>query len=147
MKSNNVGILPDPTRGPRRIYETCFFGSRGDRQVVRPVSNAVFSPSQRDQHMSIKPEAMLQSFFRMFVDSNTSMLDPTAGSGGALCASEGLGAAYVIGLERDLEFAARANAALRKSRLARKANADSAGGADKAKERRVEDGSYVATTD
>lgn len=123
MKSDNVGILPDPERGPRRIYETCLFGARGDRKVVRPTSNAIFSPSQRDEHMSIKPEAMLSNFFRMFCDSNTLLLDPTCGSGGALRAGESLGAAHVIGLERDPEFAARANAALRKSRKIRKANA------------------------
>ncbi len=124
-KSDNVGILPDPERGPRRIYETCLFGSRGDRKVVRPVSNAVFSPSQRDEHMSIKPEAMLGNFFRMFVDANTILLDPTCGSGGALRAGEACGAGHVLGLERDPEFAARANAALRKSRLARITNANS----------------------
>jgi len=123
MKSDNVGILPDPERGPRRIYETCLFGSRGDRKIVRPTSNAVFSPSQRDEHMSIKPEAMLGNFFRMFVDSNTIMLDPTCGSGGALRAAEALAAGHVVGLERDPEFAARANAALRKSREVRKHNA------------------------
>jgi ParB/RepB/Spo0J family partition protein len=111
MKSDNVGILPDPERGPRRIYETCLFGSRGDRKIVRPVSNSVYAPSQRDDHMSIKPEAMLANLFRMFVDQNTLMLDPTAGSGGALRAAHGLGARHVLGLERDPEFARRANAA------------------------------------
>ena len=144
MKSDNVGILPDPERGPRRIYETCFFGSRGDRKIVRPTSNSVFSPSQRDEHMSIKPETMLTNFFRMFVDSNTIMLDPTAGSGGALRAAEGLGASHVIGLERMEEFAARANAALRKSRQVRKANENCSGGSDKNAERKVEDYRDVA---
>src|SRR5258708_20224521 len=74
MKSDNVGILPDPTRGPRRIYETCLFGARGDRQIARAVSNAVFSPSERDQHMSIKPQEMLEKFFRIFFDPNTFIL-------------------------------------------------------------------------
>lgn len=121
-KSDNVGILPDPERGPRRIYETCLFGSRGDRKIVRPTSNAIHAPSDRSEHMSIKPEGMLAQFFRMFVDSNTIMLDPTCGSGGALRAGESLGASHVQGLERNAEFAARANAALNKARLARKAN-------------------------
>jgi len=123
MKSDNVGILPDPERGPRRIYETCLFGSRGDRKIVRPTSNAVWSASQRDEHMSIKPETMLGQFFRMFVDSNTIMLDPTCGSGGALRAAEALFASHVVGLERNADFAARANAALNKSRQARKLQA------------------------
>lgn len=119
IKSDNVGILPDPERGPRRIYETCLFGSRGDRKIVRSTSNAVSSPSQRDLHMSIKPTEMLEKFFAMFVDKNTRMLDPTCGSGGALCAAEALGSSYVIGLERNKEFADRANIALRKNRNAR----------------------------
>lgn len=120
VKSDNVGMLPDPTRGPRRIYETCLFGSRGDRQIVRPTSNAISHPSQRDTHMSVKPEGMLAHFFRMFVDANTLMLDPTCGSGGALRAAEALGAKHVIGLEANPEFAERANLALRKSRSERK---------------------------
>lgn len=111
VKSDNIGILPDPERGPRRIYETALFGSRGDRKVVRSVSNALSHPSQRDEHMSIKPEGMLTHFFRMFVDSSTVMLDPTCGSGGALRAGKKLGATRVLGLERDEEFADRARLA------------------------------------
>lgn len=122
MKSDNIGILPDPERGPRRIYETCLFGSRGDRKITRPVSNAVFSPSERDQHMSIKPQEMLEKFFRMFVDSNTLILDPTCGSGGSLRAAETLFAAHVLGLEKNEEFADRANAALNKARVIRRAS-------------------------
>lgn len=121
-KSDNVGILPDPERGPRQIYEVCFFGSRGDRKIVRSTSNSISSPSQRDEHMSIKPQIMLENFFRMFIDSNTIMLDPTCGNGSSLRAAEALAASHVVGLERDPEFAKRANIALNKSRIARKAN-------------------------
>lgn len=110
-KSDNIGILPDPERGPRRIYETCLFGSRGDRKIVRSVSNSFPHPSQRDEHMSIKPQAMLEHFFKMFVDSSTTMLDPTCGSGGALRAAKGMGASTVLGLEKNLEFADRARLA------------------------------------
>lgn len=124
MKSDNVGILPDPERGPRRLYESCLFGSRGDRKIVRAASNAVFAPSQRDEHMSIKPEEMLIKFFGMFVDSSTNLLDPTCGSGGALRAAERLSAACVTGLEKDPDFAERANLALRKARLTRKEKTD-----------------------
>lgn len=138
MKSDNVGILPDPERGPRRIYETCLFGSRGDRKIVRPTSNAVWSASQRDEHMSIKPEIMLGQFFRMFVDSNTIMLDPTCGSGGALRAAETLLASHVVGLERDEDFAARANAALNKSREVRRQNENRTGGVNKDSGRELE---------
>lgn len=119
-KSDNIGILPDPSRGPRRIYETALFGARGDRKVVRSKSNAIALPSQRDTHMSIKPEPMLKHFFEMFVDSSSLVLDPTCGSGGALRAAESLGAANILGLEVNKEFAELAATALRKSRLMRK---------------------------
>lgn len=124
VKSDNVGILPDPQRGPRRIYETALFGARGDRKVVRPVSNAVFSPSDRSQHMSIKPLPVLQNFFRMFVDDSTLMLDPTCGSGSSLRAAESLGAKHVLGLELNKEFAAGANRALNTFRLGRAENGE-----------------------
>jgi hypothetical protein len=146
-KSDNVGILPDPERGPRRIYETCLFGSRGDRKIVRPTSNSVSSPSQRDEHMSIKPELMLGQFFRMFVDGNTIMLDPTCGSGSSLRAAEACSASLVVGLERDPDFAARANVALNKARALRRQNENRAGGADKVQGRTMEDYRDVAEAD
>lgn len=118
-KSDNIGLLPDPERGPRRIYETAFFGSRGDRKIVRATSNSVALSSERDTHMSAKPQPMLEAFFKMFVDSSTSMLDPTCGSGSALRAAEALGAHRVLGLERDAEFASRAGARLEEQRNAR----------------------------
>lgn len=108
-KSDNIGIIPDPERGPRRIYETALFGSRGDRKIVRPTSNAIVSPSTRDEHMSIKSENMLRKFFEMFVDTSTSFLDPTCGSGSSVRAANGLGASRVVGLEINPDFAARAN--------------------------------------
>ena len=102
-KSDNTGLLPDPQRGPRRIYETAFFASRGDRLVVQPVSN-LFSHPGRDKeiHMSEKPVAMLRHFFRMICDSNSVVLDPTSGSANALKAAESLGANYVLGLEKEI---------------------------------------------
>jgi len=120
IKSDNVGILPDPQRGPRRIYETAFFGSRGDRRVVAPISNAYSAPTDRSQHMSIKPEPVLRNFFRMFVDQSTFMLDPTCGSGSALRAAESLNAALVLGLEVNPDFAKGASLAMRKFRTLRK---------------------------
>jgi ParB/RepB/Spo0J family partition protein len=116
MKSDGVGILPDPERGPRQIYETCLLGSRGDRKVVRAVSNAYAAPTVRERHMSEKPEPMLRYFFGMLVDENTVLLDPTCGSGSALRAAESLGAKHVLGLERDAEFAALAREALNRAR-------------------------------
>jgi ParB family chromosome partitioning protein len=118
LKSDNMGFLPDRERGPRRIYETALFGSRGDRKIVGSVSNAIAEPTDRSEdHMSPKPERVLRHFFRMFVDENTAMLDPTCGSGTAIRAAEASRAKYVFGIESDKEYVERANIALEKSRL------------------------------
>ncbi len=111
-KSDNTGLLPDPQRGPRRIYETAFFASRGDRLVAQPVSN-LFSHPGRDKeiHMSEKPIPMLKHFFRMVCDANSVVLDPTSGSANALKAAEALGANFVLGLEKEREFYERSAAA------------------------------------
>lgn len=104
MKSDNVGIMPDPKRGPRRIYETCLIGTRGDRPVVKPIANAYSCPTDKRFHPSTKPEPMLRHFFQMFVDNGTRMLDPTCGSGSALRAAVSAGAENVLGLEMDKEY-------------------------------------------
>jgi len=121
MKSDGAGIIPDPERGPRQIYETCLLGSRGDRKIVRAVANAYAAPTVRERHMSEKPEPMLRHFFGMLVDENTVMLDPTCGSGSAVRAAESLGAKYAIGLEINPEFARLAREALARSRTLKKA--------------------------
>lgn len=121
MKSDGQGILPDPERGPRQIYETCLLGSRGDRKIVRAVANAYAAPTVRERHMSEKPEPMLRHFFRMLVDENTVMLDPTCGSGSALRAAESLGAKFVLGLEQNRDFAELARTALKRARALKRA--------------------------
>jgi ParB/RepB/Spo0J family partition protein len=121
MKSDGIGIIPDPERGPRQIYETCLFGSRGDRKIVRAVANAYAAPTVRDKHMSEKPEPMLRHFFGMLVDENTVLLDPTCGSGSALRAAESLGAKFVLGVESNPEFADIARTALKRARALRAA--------------------------
>ena len=103
-KSDNMGILPDPSRGPRRIYETCFIGSRGDRKIIRAVSNVVSAPTTKIIHMSEKPVPMLSKFMEMFVDKYSIVLDPTCGSATAVKAAEAKGAAEVLGLEINKEF-------------------------------------------
>ena len=114
-KSDNVGTLPDPPRGPRRTYETALFAYRGGRPVVSPVANSFSGPTVRERHMSEKPEPMLRHFFRMVCDSHTVALDPTAGSGAAIRACESLGGT-AIGLELNPDFAARAMTALTEAR-------------------------------
>lgn len=124
LKSDGKGILPDPNRGPRRVVETCLFGRRGDRRVVQAVNNGYACPTVKGDeklHLSEKPEPMLRHFFRMLVDENTALLDPTCGSGSALRAADSLGAAYVQGLEMNPTYAEHANVALKRARLLRKA--------------------------
>lgn len=112
FKNDNTGILPDPTRGPRRVYETAFLGARGDRPVVRAKANAFAHPGKdKSIHMSEKPVPMLKHFMEMFVDGYSRVFDPTAGSANALKAATSLGAPTVLGLERDPEFFARSTAA------------------------------------
>jgi len=102
------------------VVETCLYASREDRKIVRTVSGAYGSPTNKDLHPSTKPEPMLRHFFQMFVDENTSLLDPTAGSGSALRAAESLGAKRMLGLEVDQEYAKNANVAMRNFRNLRK---------------------------
>jgi len=115
-KTDNTGIVPRPHHSLRRVYETAFFGWRGDRRTVKAVGNTFGAPTERDIHMSVKPQAMLEHFFSAIVDTNTLMLDPTAGSGSALRAALTLGAKRVVGLEINPEFATAANERLRRTR-------------------------------
>jgi hypothetical protein len=110
FKNDNTGILPDPNRGPRRVYETAFFASRGDRKLTGrgAVGNVCAWPGRdKSLHMSEKPVGMLKHFMGMAVDEFSRVFDPTAGSGNALKAATALGAEQVLGLERDQEFHAR----------------------------------------
>lgn len=109
-----TGILPDRMHGPRRIYETCLFGRRGGRVTAASVDNAYVGGIDRSaDHASVKSEVMLRHFFRMFVDENSKVLDPTCGSGTALRAAKSLGAKYVLGIEKDKDFAERATRAFK----------------------------------
>lgn len=107
-KSDNTGLLPDPARGPRRVYETAFMGARGDRKIISAVSNLTAAPVTKEHHMSEKPVNVLTHFFRMLVDDSTRIFDPTCGSGNALIAAKRLGASALLGLEVNEEFADRA---------------------------------------
>lgn len=105
-KSDNKGTLPDPERGPRRVYEVAFLCSFGDRKIIQPVSNTFSGPTVKlGEHMSEKSEDMQVHFMRMMVDENTRLLDPTCGSGSSLRAAARLGAGSVLGLEMNPEFA------------------------------------------
>lgn len=103
-KSDGTSILPDPARGPRWCYETAFFGSRGDRKIVRAVPNLISAPTSQKYHMSEKPVEVVQHFLRMTTDEYTNFLDPTCGSANSLIAARNQGARTILGLERDSGF-------------------------------------------
>jgi ParB-like chromosome segregation protein Spo0J len=122
FKSDNVGISSDSSREPRHVYESCLLGSIGNRQIMEIRADCYPCPTDKRLHPSTKPESMLKHFMTMLVDGNTSLLDPTCGSGAALRAAESLGARAVLGLEIDEKFAEPARQALRQSRQARAAS-------------------------
>lgn len=127
MKTDNRGILADARRGPRNICEFAFIGATEDRFIVKPVANAYGAPTNKagSIHTNEKPIPVLNHFFQMFVDDNTRIIDPTAGSGSAIRAAEGLGAELGLGLEFNEELAGRAQRKLESERglraLAKKA--------------------------
>jgi|GEM_PF-1541586 len=120
-KSCGSGMVPDHRRRPRNTYEVALIGARQDRFIHKPVASSYSCPvASKRLHPSEKPVPMLSHFFEMFVDSETSMLDPTAGGGAALRAADAMGAKRLIGVELDPQFVAVANAELRKARALRK---------------------------
>lgn len=121
LKSDNTGILPDSNRGPRRIYETALLMNKGDRLIVRAVSNAIAFPANRHKakHPSEKPFEVVSHFLQMVVDEHTNMLDPTCGAGTAVAASEALGAKSVTGCEPNTEHAYNARGWLNKIRVSK----------------------------
>lgn len=117
-KTDNRGILADPMRMPRNIYEAALIMSTGDRHLVKPVSNVYGAPTAKSDsiHTNEKPEPMLAHFFQLFVDQHSRVLDPTCGSGSSIRVAERLGAESALGLEINPEFAARASERLRAAR-------------------------------
>jgi ParB family chromosome partitioning protein len=109
-KSDGRGLLPDPSRGPRRVYETAFLCTLGDRKIVRPVANAISAPTFKSEaiHLSEKPYAVVHHFLSMLTDEHTTLLDPTCGGGSAIAAASALGASSSVGLEISPTIAAAA---------------------------------------
>lgn len=99
-KTGNKGLVPDYRRRFRQTYETALLVSVGDAQLLHTVSDSYVGAVDSSRlHEARKPLPMLEHFFKAFVDSNTHLFDPTAGSGAALQAAHRLGAAKVRGLE------------------------------------------------
>ena len=118
-KSDNAGFITPGT--PRHVYETALVGVRGDRPIVKYVSDAYSAPSDNSLHVSAKPEPMLRYFMGMLVDEHSRVLDPTCGGGSALRAAESLRAERVLGLETNPEMVRVANTELLRSRALRRA--------------------------
>jgi ParB/RepB/Spo0J family partition protein len=114
-KSDNKGIVSDPNRRPRHVYETALFMSRGDRHIVKVKSDLYPCPTA-GLHQSAKPVPMLKHFFEMVVDDMSEVLDPTCGGGSSLCAAEALGAKRVFGMDINPDFVLDAQAALQRQR-------------------------------
>jgi 16S rRNA G966 N2-methylase RsmD len=124
VRSDSHGAAPG-IKGtqPRHSYEICLLAYRGNRPLVKQgtdshAANTVSKPI----HPTQKPESMLKHFFSMLVDNVTDFLDPTCGSGSSLRAAEDLGARYVVGIERDKEYADAANVATLNARRLRNAS-------------------------
>jgi hypothetical protein len=101
------GVASDTRRRPRHTYETALLFSRGDRKLCKLDQDVFVGRTDGDEklHMNQKPQDMLRHFLRLLVDKNTTVLDPTCGSGSALAASLQLGAPRVLGIESDPENA------------------------------------------
>jgi len=110
-KTDNAGTFGDPNRYPRHTHEMALFCTRGDPKLVKMKADSYGGPTQKSQrqHLSMKPIPMLEHFLSMIVDSTTTFLDPTAGSGNSLVAAERLNAHLVQGLEIEQEIADYAN--------------------------------------
>jgi len=124
-KTDNRGIVADVERRPRHIYETALFASRGDRKIIQPIADCYGAPTHKSQslHISEKPEPVLRHFFGLCCDNLSRVLDPTCGAGSAIRVADGLGAATVLGIELNPDFAAGAH-----GELVRAQNLRSAGG-------------------
>lgn len=109
VKNDGKGIAPDPQRRFRRVYEIAYFGWRGNRRHTFLHDNVVCTQSS-GEHPHTKPENALRHFFSGLVDGSTRLLDPTCGSGSALCAAISCGANRdaVLGLEQNADYAADA---------------------------------------
>jgi DNA modification methylase len=103
-KSDNTGIVPDPLREGRRVYETALVISRGDRLIRKSASNLAAFPANKHatDHISEKPRGMLSQFFRMFVEpGDTTFLDVCCGSGSSVVAAAFHRAKHLYALDLD----------------------------------------------
>ena len=110
-KSDKRGIMPDTARENRRVYETAFLASLGDRKLTKPSINLSAWPSikHKDAHPSAKNQLMLLDFFSPIVDKHVRFLDPTCGGGTSLTAALTCWANYALGIELEPVFAGKSS--------------------------------------
>ena len=102
-KKDDKGISSDYRRRPRHVYETAIVIRRGDPGIFTTLPDLVSANTTNLLHRSEKPREVLRHFFRMFVDKDTNMLDPTCGSGNALYIAEEFNC-RATGIEIDTEI-------------------------------------------
>jgi hypothetical protein len=107
-----TGITPAHHQQPRRCYEVCFFGWRGNAKILQLRDNARAAVKSAGGHPHEKPAELLRYWFEMFVDSTTALLDPTCGGGTSLQAALACGASRVLGLELNPDTANNARVRL-----------------------------------
>lgn len=117
-KSDNKGIIRNVEHTARNVGEYCLMLTRGDRKIIQPIANIYSAPTNKANaiHVSEKPIPMLKHFFRMFVDHNTEMLDPTCGGGTSIRAAQDMGASRMVGLDINEDYINAAAVALKRSR-------------------------------
>jgi len=107
FKTDNKGIVRDAKHAPRNVTETAFFITRDRREIVKSVGNCIGAATHkaRGTHISEKPVTVVKHFMQLCCDSYSEVLDPTCGSGSALRAAHDLGAARIVGMDINEEYA------------------------------------------
>lgn len=76
------GMLPDPNRGPRRVYETILYAYRGDRPTVAVYTDLIRIPSLSSPKFGAqKPAEVYENLLRRSVYPGCVVWDPFAGAG------------------------------------------------------------------
>ena len=117
-KTDNKGIIRDVKHTPRHVYETAFFITRGNREVIKSVGDCYGAPTQKSKatHISEKPVPVLRHFMQLCCDGYSELLDPTCGGGSALRAADSMGAKRMLGIELNPDYAADARKQLMEQR-------------------------------
>ena len=100
FKTSGGGICPDPRFHPKHVYETALIAYRGERMLAQgAISDCVAAANINELHKNEKPKEMLTHYFRMFIDGQTRMLDPTMGCGNSIWCARKTGALFSLGIE------------------------------------------------